>query len=124
MCFFFIGHSRKKNVFVYGCLKKKKNRDRDPRPLEFPYMLSNLSHPFSFMDSRFKVQRSKYGTGRVVGWRGFGINLSFTMEASFCGPSVGPNANTQFRTIDLERMGTLLAQIAQNVVCNYCCFFF
>ena len=59
------------------------------------------------MDSRFKVQRSKYGTGRVVGWRGFGINLSFTMEASFCGPSVGPNANTQFRTIDLERMGTL-----------------
>ena len=99
------GHSRKKNIFVYGCLKKKKCTDRDPRPLEFPYMLSTLSHPFSFMDSRFKVQRSKYGTGRVVGWRGFGITLSFTMEASFCGPSVGPHSETQFRTIDLERMG-------------------
>jgi hypothetical protein len=83
------GHSRKKNIFVYGCLKKKNNPSRDLRPLQFPYILSNISNSFSFLDSRFKVQKSKYGTGRVVGWRGHEISLSFTMEASFCGPSIG-----------------------------------
>jgi hypothetical protein len=69
------GHSRKKNVFTYGCLRKKGHPSRDQRPLKFPYILSNVSHPFSFMDSRFKVQRSKSGTGRVVGWRGHDISL-------------------------------------------------
>ena len=33
------------------------------------------------------------------------LHCSFTIEASFCGPSIGPHANTQFRPCDLERMG-------------------
>ena len=99
------GHSRKKNVFIYGCMKKKGHPKRDLRPLEFPYLLDSIAPSFSFLDSRFKIQRSKSQTGRVVGWREFGISQSFTMEASFCGPSKGPGAGSQFRSIDLERMG-------------------
>ena len=99
------GHSRKKNVFIYGCLKKKGHPKRDLRPLEFPYLLDSICSPFSFLDSRFNIQRSKKQTGRIVGWSEFAISQSFTIEASFCGPSIGPDAGSQFRSIDLERIG-------------------
>ena len=39
---------------------------------------------FSWKDCCFLIHRSKGGTGRVVGWRKFLVENSFTIELSFC----------------------------------------
>ncbi|XP_073892138.1 cytosolic carboxypeptidase 3 isoform X9 [Macaca fascicularis] len=59
---------------------------------------------FSFSACKFNVQKSKEGTGRVVMWK-MGIRNSFTMEATFCGSTLGNKRGTHFSTKDLESMG-------------------
>lgn len=56
------GHSRKQNVFMYGCDKK----DSPAWCRMFPYMLSKVNPYFSFEDSRFGVQKSKEATARIA----------------------------------------------------------
>lgn len=43
---------------------------------------------FSFSSCKFKVQKSKEGTGRVVMWR-MGIANSYTIEVAFGGSTLG-----------------------------------
>ena len=62
---------------------------------------------FSFASCKFAVQRCKESTGRVVMWR-HGIPNSFTMEATFCGSTLGHNP--QFTSDDLMEMGRLLGE--------------
>ncbi len=38
-------------------------------------------------------------------WREMGVSNSYTMEATFCGSSLGRLAGTQFTTRDMETMG-------------------
>ncbi|XP_072001235.1 cytosolic carboxypeptidase 3 isoform X2 [Engystomops pustulosus] len=101
------GHSRKQNVFMYGCKGRGLESDRDSRLCEriFPLLLSKVSpDKFSFSGCKFKVQRSKEGTGRVVMWK-MGIQNSYTLEATFCGSSLGKRRGTHFSTKDLESLG-------------------
>ncbi|XP_073515078.1 cytosolic carboxypeptidase 2 isoform X2 [Phyllobates terribilis] len=100
----FHGHSRKSNVFMYGCnnkgLPESKLHER-----VFPLMLSkNAPDKFFFKGCKFKVQKSKEGTGRIVMWR-HGIRNSYTMESTFCGSTLGDRKGTQFTTGDLKSMG-------------------
>ena len=99
------GHSRKKNVFMYGCENKRARNvpmfDREGygngavfqgrlQEKVFPKLLcKNYPEAFSFDECNFKVQRSKESTARVVVWRECGIPNSFTLEASFAGPTIG-----------------------------------
>ena len=99
------GHSKMKNSFIYGCdvalqpskmfkreLKKRQD-DIFSRRLYtriFPKVLCSISRSdsngfFSYQDCCFRVQKSKLGTGRVVGWKDLGIEGSYTIEISFCG---------------------------------------
>ncbi|XP_056373676.1 cytosolic carboxypeptidase 3 isoform X2 [Hyla sarda] len=95
------GHSRKQNVFMYGC----KSSDSHLCERIFPLMLSRISpDKFSFSGCKFKVQKSKEGTGRVVMWK-MGIRNSYTLEATFCGSSLGNRCGTHFSTKDLESLG-------------------
>ncbi|XP_055304001.1 cytosolic carboxypeptidase Nna1-like [Sitodiplosis mosellana] len=97
-------HSRKHNVFIYGCENK---RDPDKKLAEqiFPLMLhKNVCDKFSFESCKFKVQRNKEGTGRIVVWM-LGVTNSYTMEASFGGSSLGGRAMTHFSTADFEQIG-------------------
>ena len=56
------GHSRKNNVFMYGC-----NRTNDPKACRiFPYMLSKLNPYFSYESSKFGVSKDKTSTARVA----------------------------------------------------------
>uniref|UniRef100_A0A383WKG5 Peptidase M14 domain-containing protein n=1 Tax=Tetradesmus obliquus TaxID=3088 RepID=A0A383WKG5_TETOB len=125
------GHSRKYGVFCYGC-EKKAIRDSVPhvtgwpvpgsvgglpgvpaKSLErlFPLMLYiNTPDLFSFKSCNFKVQKSKAGTGRVVGFRELGLVNAYTIEASFCGASVGKYAKQHFNTGHLEDMGAALVR--------------
>lgn len=79
------GHSRKKNIFLYGCDQDTRFVDEKIFPRILPQMLSNCSNYFDFKDCSFGVQKSKKSTGRVVAFSELGIPNSFTLEASFCG---------------------------------------
>ncbi|XP_076970760.1 cytosolic carboxypeptidase 2 isoform X3 [Tamandua tetradactyla] len=99
----FHGHSRKNNIFLYGC----NNNDRRFWLHErvFPLMLSkNAPDKFAFRSCNFKVQKCKEGTGRVVMWR-MGILNSYTMESTFGGSTLGNKRDTHFTTEDLKSLG-------------------
>ena len=78
----------------------------DRRLLEqvFPLMLhKNSPNTFSFEESKFKVQKNKEGTGRIVIWL-LGVTNSFTLEASYAGSTMGARAGTHFSAgVSLER---------------------
>ncbi|XP_020895449.1 cytosolic carboxypeptidase 2-like [Exaiptasia diaphana] len=100
----FHGHSRKQNVFMYGC-DNKRNIARRLRERIFPMMMSkNAPCKFSYKGCKFKVQKSKEGTGRIVMWN-LGIMNSFTMESTFCGSNLGKRNGFHFSPVDLEAMG-------------------
>jgi len=101
------GHSRRKNIFMYG------NTDiKVPEQTRIlPFILSKLAPDhFSYDFSRFKVQRHKESTARISIWRLLRIPNVFTMEASFCGPKVKEDVNYHFNSQDLENIGKSLCQ--------------
>ncbi|XP_023955414.2 cytosolic carboxypeptidase 3 isoform X11 [Chrysemys picta bellii] len=99
------GHSRKENVFMYGCDGGEQAEVPCLHQRIFPLMMSkNCPDKFSFPDCNFKVQKSKEGTGRVVMWK-MGIHNSYTLEATFCGSKLGNRGGTHFNTEDLESIG-------------------
>ncbi|KAL0488310.1 hypothetical protein AKO1_015468 [Acrasis kona] len=103
------GHSRKKNIFMYGCLEPNDSaRSREIRI--FPKLLSTMSDLFNFKDCSFNLSKLKLNTGRIVMYSEVNIMNSFTMEASFCGCDYGRLANLHFLTSDLEEMGKNLLQ--------------
>ncbi|KAM3920742.1 cytosolic carboxypeptidase 2 [Leptodactylus fuscus] len=100
----FHGHSRKNNVFMYGCNNKGPLESRLHERV-FPLMLSkNAPDKFFFKGCKFKVQKSKEGTGRIVMWR-HGIRNSYTMESTFGGSTLGDRKGTHFTAGDLKSMG-------------------
>ncbi|KAJ0409773.1 hypothetical protein ATCC90586_001086 [Pythium insidiosum] len=91
------GHSRKKNIFLYGCVPHASAdataRSEAARLRLFPHVLSKTCSAssggyFSFPDCTFSVSSSKRGTGRVVMWDEARVLHSFTLEASFFGVGV------------------------------------
>ncbi|XP_008699188.2 cytosolic carboxypeptidase 2 isoform X2 [Ursus maritimus] len=99
----FHGHSRKNNIFLYGCNSNDRKYWLHERV--FPLMLSkNAPDKFSFHSCNFKVQKCKEGTGRVVMWR-MGILNSYTMESTFGGSTLGNKRDTHFTTEDLKSLG-------------------
>uniref|UniRef100_A0A8D0EG63 Cytosolic carboxypeptidase 2 n=1 Tax=Strix occidentalis caurina TaxID=311401 RepID=A0A8D0EG63_STROC len=98
----FHGHSRKNNVFMYGCDGGGAGLRLHQRV--FPLMLSkNAPDKFSFPSCKFKVQKSKAGTGRVVMWR-MGVSNSYTLEAAFGGSTLD-GRNSHFTVEDLKALG-------------------
>jgi hypothetical protein len=105
------GHSQKKNVFLYGCDARYWNRKlcRASPPVPFcerifPMLLQEKSRSFALSGCRFKVQKSKASTSRVVCWQ-MGIHNSYTLEASFCSAEYGNNGGMHFGTPELEEIG-------------------
>ena len=97
------GHSRRKNVFMYGC-----NNKNDPSETRvYPYLLSKLSPFFSFEYSRFGVQKSKESTARVAVYKELqgAVPNVFTMESSFCGNDHGPFAGHHFTVANFMSVG-------------------
>ena len=110
------GHSRKHNIFVYGCDALDDASSR-LKSRVFPRMLcKNAPDMFSFNSSRFVVQKSKEGTGRVMIWREAGIQNSYTLEATFAGSTQGKLKGVQFSTSHLEHMGYHLC----DTLLDYC----
>ncbi|NXM50864.1 CBPC2 carboxypeptidase, partial [Gymnorhina tibicen] len=103
----FHGHSRKNNVFMYGCDAGGDGAGTRLRQRVFPLMLSkNAPDKFSFASCKFQVQKSKEGTGRVSMWR-LGVSHSYTLEVAFSGSTLG-GRSSHFSVEDLESLGRLL----------------
>ncbi|KAM4777812.1 cytosolic carboxypeptidase 2 [Cyanocitta cristata] len=103
----FHGHSRKNNVFMYGCDAGGDGARTRLRQRVFPLMLSkNAPDKFSFASCKFQVQKNKEGTGRVSMWR-LGVSHSYTLEVAFSGSTLG-GRSSHFSVEDLESLGRLL----------------
>ena len=84
----FHGHSRKKNVFMYGCCggKDEYHSHRTNSLIRMvPYMLSQRSRHFSYRDCRFENRRDKETTARIVFFKELGVVNSYTVESTFYG---------------------------------------
>ena len=97
------GHSRKRNIFAYGCEQLKGANRLKERV--FPRLLADCCAHFSLGGCSFKVLRSKETAGRVVVWRQLSLPNSFTREASFCGADFGPGAGRHYTIANLREMG-------------------
>ncbi|XP_060091417.1 cytosolic carboxypeptidase 1 isoform X2 [Heteronotia binoei] len=110
------GHSRKKNVFMYGCSIKETMwhtnvsaascdliEDLGYRTL--PKILSQTAPAFCMSSCSFVVEKSKESTARVVVWREIGVQRSYTMESTLCGCDQGKYKGLQIGTHELEEMG-------------------
>ncbi|XP_076010306.1 cytosolic carboxypeptidase 1 isoform X2 [Genypterus blacodes] len=110
------GHSRKKNVFMYGCSLKETvwqsninatscDLQEDLGYRTLPKLLSQIAPSFSMASCSFVVERSKESTARVVVWREIGVKCSYTMESTVCGCDQGKYKGLQIGTRELEEMG-------------------
>ncbi|NXV03608.1 CBPC2 carboxypeptidase, partial [Cettia cetti] len=100
----FHGHSRKNNVFMYGCDAGGDDTGTRLHQRVFPLMLSkNAPDKFSFSSCKFQVQKSKEGTGRVSMWR-LGVSHSYTLEVAFSGSTLG-GRSSHFSVEDLKSLG-------------------
>jgi hypothetical protein len=86
----FHGHSRKKNVFIFGNENPPSSEFDGVEKVSyltkrFPQILSAKNHMFDFSSCRFNIEASKESTARVVMYREFGILNSFTLESTYCG---------------------------------------
>ncbi|XP_022809843.1 cytosolic carboxypeptidase 3-like [Stylophora pistillata] len=109
------GHSRKPNVFMYGCTADPKMGSMSDFVEErlFPWMMSQKApDKFSFSGCKFRVRKCKESTARVVMWRQMGITNSFTMEATFCGANFGDmEKGRHFHVGDFEEMGRHFCEV-------------
>jgi cytosolic carboxypeptidase protein 2/3 len=98
------GHSRRKNIFMYG----NNLKDTPHSTRVFPYVLSKLCDYFSFEQCRFSMNRQKDGTARIAMYKELNIANIFTMEASFCGADKGDLKGQHFSTEALMNAGRRL----------------
>ena len=79
----FHGHSKKKNIFMYGC-----NIAENPEITRtIPFIISKISQYFYYPSCSFRMQKSKEATLRLSVFRETKIPLVYTLEASFFGGS-------------------------------------
>ncbi|OXA61045.1 cytosolic carboxypeptidase 2-like isoform X2 [Folsomia candida] len=98
------GHSRRNNVFIYGC-ENRKFPEKKLIEQVFPLMMhKNSADKFSFQNCKFRVQKNKEGTGRVFAWT-LGVTNSFTLEISLGGSTMPSRPYTHFNTADYEAVG-------------------
>ena len=64
---------------------------------------------FRFYSCKFRIEKSKIKTARVVLFKEFGIMNCFTLEASFHGFIDNDRSTTELTTESLEHMGATLA---------------
>ncbi|XP_043505081.1 cytosolic carboxypeptidase 4-like isoform X1 [Polistes fuscatus] len=106
------GHSRRKNVFLFGCSRSSSwsaaDRAKPDQPVQYlmlPHLMQKVSPAFALPLCSFKVERNKESTARVAIWRELGISRSYTMESSFCGCDQGKLAGLHFDTDHLKDVG-------------------
>jgi hypothetical protein len=91
------GHSRKKNVFIYGPYYPLHN-EKYFRMRILPRLISEQTNKFRFFSCKFRIDKSKKKAARLVLWREFNLMNSFTLEASFHSYFNQDRVNIEFNT--------------------------
>ena len=78
------GHSRKKNVFIYGPYFPL-HSDKYFKMRIIPKLISEETIMFRYWSCKFRIEKSKERAARIALWREFGIVNCYTLEASFHG---------------------------------------
>ncbi|KAM9376128.1 cytosolic carboxypeptidase 4 [Pholidichthys leucotaenia] len=123
------GHSRKKNVFLYGCSMKETlwqsgspvdtiGLKEDPGYRTIPKTLDRIAPAFSFNSCNFLVEKSRSATARVVVWREMGVLRSYTMESTYNGCNLGIYKGLQIGTTELQEMGFKFCHSLLSVTYN------
>lgn len=98
------GHSRRRNVFIYGC-----PAPTDPQITRlFPFILGKICPFFSYPACSFKLQEDKEQTQRITMFKETNIAKVYTLEATFSGMSVGPHAGQHLTVGQLQEVGKSL----------------
>lgn len=108
------GHSRKYNVFMYGCDDKKKPK---PQVRAFPkfFSMHGVGKKYvCFADCSFHVRKGRESTARVVVAKELNIPCSFTLEATFCGSNYGPLKHCHMNIGHLQEVGAALSDAFLN----------
>lgn len=82
------GHSRKKNIFMYGCnnaCNDLKAHKQNSLIRMIPYVFSQQCAEVNFDDCKFANEKEKETTARLVVFRELMITTSFTLESTFYG---------------------------------------
>jgi hypothetical protein len=103
------GHSRKKNVFIYGPYYPLHN-NKYFKMRVIPKLISDKSDMFRFFSCKFRVENSKKRAARIVLWREYNIMNSFTFEASFHGFLGKDRITTEFTAELWSKMGGILSE--------------
>ena len=91
------GHSKKKNAFIYGCNTAAEGGFNSWTKVRvFPRILAKNTFMFNLKDCKFKVEKSKIGTARVVVWKEFKVTNSITLENSYYGYDFGEDHVNEF----------------------------
>ncbi|GFS06475.1 cytosolic carboxypeptidase 1 [Elysia marginata] len=112
------GHSRRKNIFMYGCAPSQSwipndthnpcctgNKFNDASFKLLPRLLNTTCPSFSLKNCNYIVEKAKENTARVVVWRQLNVVRSYTMESSYCGCDEGKYKDAHINTDMLEEMG-------------------
>lgn len=76
------------NSFVYGCHKAANSGLLSwTKTRLLPKIIAKITPLFTYKDCRFKIDKCKLNTARVVCWNELKITNSFTLEASMFGKS-------------------------------------
>ena len=109
-CQFYIdmhGHSRRKNVFIYGPQLSLSSSDfLNVRVL--PKLLQEETEMFRYHSCSFQNEKSKETAARISLFREFGILNCFTLEASFHGWFDRDRVTHEFDEKGYEQMGAKL----------------
>ena len=110
MCCDMHGHSKKRNVFMYGCAIKSMDcltLRKNLMAKVIPVMLNQKNKFFTFKDCHFRLEKSKMSTERIVVYNELNIPHSYTIEASFFGPLNKKIESTSYHMNekDLESIG-------------------
>jgi len=118
----FHGHSRKKNVFVYGCSLDQSWWPQDHEFYDDPSVykqlgeiMHNIEPTFDKRSCRYTIERGRESTARVVVWREFDVPRSYTLEASFSGCSLGQLQGLHLKTQHLQNTGMTFLQALMNL---------
>ena len=80
------GHSRMKNMFMYGCTSTESAHHRTNAIIRgFPLLFGQACKFADYGNCKFANEKGKEATARMVVFKEMGILNTYTLEASFYG---------------------------------------
>lgn len=113
------GHSRKKNIFMYGCTcdTGTKNSSKGNAMIKaFPFLLTQVNKYTSYKDCKFAMEREWDSSARIQVYK-LGILNSYTLEASMFGSDAkykGKDYDLHMSDLDFIEVGKDLGKAIFN----------